>query len=79
MALSYKKLWKLMIDKEMNKGELCQKTGISAGTMAKMSKDEPVTLKVLEKVCTVLNCDIGDIVETIPEQNEEERAENNGN
>lgn len=67
MAVSYKKLWKLMIDKDINKGELCQRTGISAGTMAKMSKDEPVTLKVLEKVCKELECDIGDIVETMPE------------
>ncbi len=68
MALSYKKLWKLMIDKEINKGTLCQETGISAGTMAKMSKDEPVTLKILEKICDVLECDIGDIVEKIPVQ-----------
>lgn len=63
MAVSYKKLWKLMIDKEINKVTLCQQTGISAGTMAKMSKDEPVTLKILEKICDVLECDIGDIVE----------------
>jgi len=65
MAVSYKKLWKVMIDKDINKTELCQKTGISSGTMAKMTKDEPVTLKVLEKICYELNCDIGDIVEKI--------------
>ena len=68
MAVSYKKLWKLLIDKDLNKGKLCQKTGISAGTMAKMSKDEPVTLTVLEKICNVLECDIGDIVEKIPRE-----------
>lgn len=68
MAISYKKLWKIMIDKDINKGKLCKKTGISAGTMAKMSKGEPVTLTVLEKICNVLECDIGDVVEKIPEE-----------
>jgi DNA-binding Xre family transcriptional regulator len=52
MAVSYKKLWKLMIDKDINKGKLCEAADISAGTMAKMSKDEPVTLKVIERICT---------------------------
>lgn len=70
MAVSYKKLWKLMIDKDINKGKLCEAAEISAGTMAKMSKDEPVTLKVIEKICDVLQCDIGDVVEKISEQNE---------
>jgi len=74
MAVSYKKLWKLMIDKEINKGTLCPKTGISAGTIAKMSKDEPVTLNVLKKNCGVLHCDIGDVVEKIPDQNESEEG-----
>ena len=69
MAISYKRLWKVMIDKDINKTILCQKTGISSGTMAKMSKDEPVTLTVLEKICDVLECDIGDIVEKLPEEN----------
>lgn len=50
MTVSYKRLWKVMIDKDVNKTELCQKTGISSGTMAKMTKDEPVTLKILEKI-----------------------------
>lgn len=68
MAVSYKKLWKVMIDKDINKTELCQITGISPGTMAKMTKDEPVTLKVLEKICDELNCDIGDIVEKLPDE-----------
>lgn len=78
MAVSYKKLWKLLIDKKMNKGELCQATGICAGTMAKMSKNEPVTLTVLEKICDVLNCDIGDVVEKIQEQNDQEGNISNG-
>ena len=67
MAVSYKKLWKIMIDKDINKTELCQRTGISSGTMAKLSKDKLVTLKILEKICNELECDIGDIVEKIPE------------
>lgn len=58
-----------MIDKDINKGKLCEAAEISAGTMAKMSKDEPVTLKVIERICDVLQCDIGDVVEKIPEQN----------
>lgn len=74
MAVSYKKLWKLMIDKGINKGNLCRETGISAGTMAKMSKDAPVTLTVLEKICDVLECDIGDIVEKILEQDEQQEG-----
>jgi len=79
MAISYKKLWKLMIDKDINKGTLCQSTGISAGTMAKMSKDEPVTLTVLEKICNVLECDIGDVVEKTLHQNEQKEGnEKNG-
>lgn len=65
MAITYKKLWKLMIDKGINKSTLCEKAKISPGTMAKMSKDEPVTLVILEKLCETLNCNIGDIVDRI--------------
>lgn len=60
-----------MIDKDINKGKLCEAAEISAGTMAKMSKDEPVTLKVIERICDALQCDIGDVVEKIPGQNEQ--------
>lgn len=63
MAISYKRLWKIMIDKDVNKTELCQETGISAATMAKMSKDEPVTLTTIEKICDFLNCNVEDVVE----------------
>lgn len=65
MAITYKKLWKLMIDKGINKSTLCERAKISPGTMAKMSKDEPVTLVVLDKLCEILNCNIGDIVDRI--------------
>lgn len=71
MAVSYNKLWKLMIDKKYNKGKICQEAGISPGTMAKMSKDESVNLKILERICDVLDCDIGDIVEKLPDENQE--------
>lgn len=67
MSLSYKKLWKIMIDKDVNKTELCRKTGISATTMAKMSKDEPVTLTTIEKICVCLDCSVEDVVEYIKE------------
>lgn len=63
MAISYNNLWKLLIDKNMNKGDLCNKAQISKGTMAKMTNSEPVTLTVIEKICDVLQCDIGDVVQ----------------
>lgn len=63
MAISYNKLWKMLIDKDMNKGELCDRAKISKGTMAKMTNNEPVTLTVIEKICIELNCDISDVVE----------------
>ena len=66
MAISYNNLWKLLIDKEMNKGDLCNKAKISKGTMAKMTNNEPVTLTVIEKICDALQCDIGDVMEFIP-------------
>jgi len=59
-----------MIDTDISKGKLCKAAEISADTMAKMSKDEPVTLKAIERICDVLQCDIGDVVEKIPEHNE---------
>ena len=53
----------MLIDKDMNKGELCDRAKISKGTMAKMTNNEPVTLTVIEKICIELNCDISDVVE----------------
>ena len=53
----------MLIDKDMNKGELCNRAKISKGTMAKMTNNEPVTLTVIEKICIELNCDISDVVE----------------
>lgn len=65
MNVSYDKLWKLLIDKKMNKTQMRLATGISSSTLAKLSKEEPVTLEVLEKICNELHCNIGDIVEFI--------------
>lgn len=68
MALSYNNLWKLIIDKGMNKTDLRIRTGMSQATLAKLSKGENVTTDVLERICKVLNCEIGDIVEIKEEE-----------
>ena len=62
MAVCYNNLWKLLIDKKMNKSELCKATGISSSTMAKLTKEEHVAMPVLEKICAVLDCNITDVV-----------------
>ncbi|MCF1349190.1 helix-turn-helix domain-containing protein [Ureaplasma urealyticum] len=63
MALSYNKLWKLLIDKEINKTDLAKLTGLSKSTIAKLSKGENINTEVLERICIALKCDIEDIVE----------------
>lgn len=63
MGVSYNKLFKLLIDRKIRKTELASKANISPATLAKLSKDENVSLDVLVRICNVLNCDIGDIVE----------------
>lgn len=65
MPISYNKLWKLLIDKGMMKKDLMAEAKISPSTMAKMGKNEPVSMEVLVRICQVLKCDIGDIVEII--------------
>lgn len=67
MEVSYNKLWKLMIDKGINKSELREKTGIGTNTLAKLSKNQPVSMEVLMKICEKLDCDIADICEFIKE------------
>lgn len=62
MAVSYNGLWKLLIDKNMKKIDLLNRLEISSSTMAKMTKNELVSMKVLEKICAELDCDFGDIV-----------------
>lgn len=66
MAVSYKKLWKLLIDKDMKKKDLCEKAGISSASVTKMGKGGHVTTEVLMKVCRALNCNIGDIMDLVP-------------
>lgn len=63
MSFNYKKLWKLLIDKGLNKTELCQKAGISRSTLNKLNNGENVNIEILEKICTCLNCNIEDITE----------------
>jgi DNA-binding Xre family transcriptional regulator len=63
MAFSYNKLWKLLIDKKMNKVALRDAIGITPATLSKLSKDEMVSMSVLAKICEKLECNIGDIVE----------------
>ena len=70
MVVSYKKLWKLLIDKDMKKKALQAMSGISWSSITKMSKGENVSMDVLMKICLTLNCDIGDIVEMIPTEKE---------
>lgn len=63
MKVSYKKLWKLLIDKELSQTELYRQSGISSGSMTKLRKGESVSMDVLWKVCSVLGCNIGDVVQ----------------
>lgn len=67
MAVSYKKLWKLLIDKNMKKKDLRAATGISTTTLAKLGKDKNVSTEILSKICAALNCDVGDIMEMVPD------------
>lgn len=63
MAISYNKLWKLLIDRGMNKTELRMRTQISESTIAKLAKGENVNTEILERICRALNCEISDIAE----------------
>ena len=68
MKINYNNLWKLMIDKGLNKSELREITGIGTNTLAKLSKNQPVSMEVLMKVCEKLDCDLTDVCEFIKEQ-----------
>ena len=63
LEISYNKLWKLLIDKGMNKTQLKDAAGLSSSTISKMEKNEQVSMDSMLKICKTLNCDIGDIVE----------------
>lgn len=68
MTLSYNKLWKLLIDKGMTKTEMRLKADISTTTLAKLGKNETVSMEVLLKICKVLECNVGDIMDVINEE-----------
>lgn len=68
LSRSYNKLWKLMIDKKINKTQLCKAAGITTNAMAKLGRDETVTQETLEKICVALNCTLDDIVEIMPDK-----------
>lgn len=69
MAISYKKLWKLLIDKDMTAVDLRLATGIAPNTMTKLRRDEEVSMAVLVKICTALDANIGDIMDLVPDSN----------
>ena len=71
MRISYNKLCKLLIDKNMNKQDLRKATGISSASVAKLGKGENVTTDVLLRICAALQCDISDILECVPEEVEQ--------
>ena len=68
MAISYNKLWKLLVDKKMSKADLRKAAGIAPNTMTRLRRDEEVTLSVLNKICSTLEVDIGDIIEFVSDE-----------
>lgn len=74
MTISYNKLWKLLIDRNINKTQLCERAKISTNAMAKLGRNEDVRVEVLAKICLELNCTMNDIMEIV----ENEREERNG-
>ena len=68
MAVSYNKLWKLLVDKKMSKADLRKAAGLAPNTMTKLRRDEPVAMGVLEKICGTLDTDFDDVVEYIKDR-----------
>lgn len=71
MRVSYNKLWKLLIDRNMKKMDLLEAVEMSPNTLAKLGRNEDVSMDVLRRICEYLECDIGDIMEMIPKKDEE--------
>lgn len=67
MTISYNKLWKLLIDRKISSSELRKEIGIAPNTMTRLRKDEEVSLAVLNRICSSLNVDIGDVMEFLPD------------
>ena len=74
MSVSYKKLWKLLIDKDMNKTELRLATGASSATIARLTRNEVVSMDILMRICDTLNCNVGDIMDMIHEDSSGKNA-----
>lgn len=72
MAVSYLKLWKLLLDKKMNKTDLRKVADISTTTLAKLSKDQLVSMDVMARICKAFSCDIGDVMEMIPDNDDDQ-------
>ena len=70
MKASYKKLFRILVDKDMSKDDLRKATGLSSNTMTKIRRGEYVSMEALNKICVVLNCNIGDIVEFVEDDAE---------
>ena len=79
ITVNYSKLWKLLIDKQMKKPELKEKAKISPGTYAKLNSNQFVSMDVIARICSVLNCDVGDILEMIPEEKVEIKEQDKNN
>ena len=69
MAICYKKMWKLLIDKNMNKSDLRERTGLSTTTIEKLGRAEYVSMEVVFKICATLHCEVGDIMEYVSDEN----------
>ncbi len=69
MAISYNKLWKLLIDKNMMRTEMAYKAGITGNVLGRLAKSQPVSMGSLEKICKLLHCSIGDILEFVEDEN----------
>ena len=76
MAVSYKKLFKLLIDRDMKKKDFREVTGVSANTVSKLANGENVTMDVIERICRGMNCSFDDICEFLPEETTEKPVEN---
>ena len=68
MTRSYKKLWHILLDRDMSRSQLRKKAGISTNALAKLGKDESLPLETLEKVCAALDCTLDDILEYVPDK-----------
>ena len=75
MALSYNRMWKLLVDKKMSKADLRKAADIAPNTMTKLRRDEAVNLAILGRICETLDCDFGDIMEYVKDEDEENAEE----